>query len=305
MSRSATNPKDRGAAPWILLAPFLALFALFTAYPLLSSVSLSLSQSFGPAHTRFVGLDNFAHMARDPLFWTSLSNTTLYTLGSIALQLPIALALALLLERPGLRGRHTWRLVLFSPSLVGIPFAAIIFALAFEKNTGLVNQLLHHATPAVGLAPFDLEFDWLTTRALWTFILASLWMYVGLNMVYFQAALQNVPRELLEAARVDGAGPLQRFLHVTLPAIRPVAGYVVLLSVIGSFQVFELPYLILTVAGKASDRASTLVMYLYTHGFDTGDLGFASAVGWALSLVLIAAAALQRVVARRDSEASA
>lgn len=291
--------------PWILLGPFLAVFAVFTAYPLVQSLVLSTRRTFGPGVGRSVGMDNFVQLAHDPQFWLALKNTCVYTAGSLFIQLPLALALALLLEMPGLRGRGWYRVLLFSPSLVGVVFAAMIFGLLFEKRTGLVNALLHSLT--AGLSPgfqFDLDFPWLSEHVMWAMILASLWMYVGFNMVYFSAALQNVQKQLVEAATVDGAGPLRRFVHVTVPAIRPVAGFVVLLSVIGSFQIFELPYLILDVAGRPDDRGLTLVMYLYRNGFDIGDLGYASAIGWAVGIVLIGCAALERWLSRGEAEGS-
>ncbi len=286
-------------APWALLAPFLAVFVIFTAWPLVWSFWLSLHQSFGPGFSKFVGTDNYRSIFADPIFWLSLKNTVLYTLGSVFIQLPIALGLAMLLEMPALRGKGILRLVLFSPSLVGVAFAAMLFGIIFEKRTGLLNQLLH------GAFGVSLDTPWLSTYILWALIIASLWMYVGFNMVYFSAALQNVRRELVEAATVDGAGPVDRFIHVIVPAIRPVASFVVLLSVLGSLQLFELPYLMLDVAGKPHDGGKTLITYLYSHGFDFGDLGYASAVGWVVGIVLIAVAAAERLLARGEAEASA
>ncbi|MEK6701312.1 MAG: sugar ABC transporter permease [Planctomycetota bacterium] len=294
-----TTLSAKRVAPWALLTPFLVVFAIFTAWPLAWSLWLSLHQSYGPGVSTYVGVGNYSSMLADPLFWLSLKNTTLYTLGSVFIQLPLALGLAMLLEMPGLRGRGVIRLVLFSPSLVGVVFAAMLFGIIFEKRTGLLNQLLN------GAFGVSLDTPWLSTYILWALILASLWMYVGFNMVYFSAALQNVRRELVEAATVDGAGPVDRFVHVVLPAIRPVASFVVLLSIIGSLQLFELPYLMLDVAGKPNDDGKTLIMYLYTRGFDLGDLGYASAVGWVLGLVLIGVTVVERLIARNEAEGSA
>ena len=111
-------------------------------------------------------------------------------------------------------------------------------------------------------------------------------MYAGFNMIYFLAALQSVDKTLLEAAEIDGAGVWQRFRHVTLPHIMPVTTFVMILSLIGSFQLFELPYILLDGPGS-EDRGLTIVMYLFQTGFEVGDLGYASAIGWALTLVLL------------------
>lgn len=276
------------AAPWALLAPFLALFATFMVYPLAQSLGLSMQQTFGPAHSRFVGAANYRHIIDDPLFWKAVRNTLLFTAGSVFIQLPLSLGLALLLNRPGLRGRAVLRTIYFAPVLVGVVFVAMMFGVMFEKRTGLVNQALH---AAIG---WDLDFPWLQRFVLPALIIASLWQYVGFNMVYFLSALQNVRADLVEAAALDGAGGWRRFVNVTLPQIRPVATFVVLLSIVGSFQLFELPYVLLNGTAGPDNSGLTVVMYLYQMGFDQGDLGYASAVGWMLAALLIGLAVAQR-----------
>lgn len=279
-------------APWVLMAPFAVLFVVFFAYPAVQSAVLSTQQTFGPAHARFVGLSNYRHVLEDPLFWMAVRNTALFTLGSVFIQLPLALGLALLLNRPDVRGRGVLRAAFFAPVLVGVVFVAMIFGVIFEKRTGLLNQALHSA---IG---WDLDFPWLQRYVLPALIIASLWQYVGFNMVYFLSALQNVRKELVEAATIDGAGPIARFVHVIVPQIRPVATFVVLLSIVGSFQLFELPYIMLNATAGPENRGLTLVMYLYQMGFDQGDLGYASAVGWLISILLIGCAVAQRWLGR-------
>lgn len=280
--------------PWLFLTPFLAGFGTFVVWPLINSLGLALQQTFGPGETVWVGAGNFANLARDPLFWKAVGNTATFTVGSVALQLPLALGLALLLNRPGLRGRVFLRTVFFSPSLVGLVFVGVLFALVFEKRTGLINSGLHALWPA-----FDPEFAWLQNYVMTALLLSALWLYVGLHMVYFLAALQGVSQDLLEAASIDGAGPWQRFRHVILPEIAPVASLVTLMSIIGSFQLFELPFILLGNGSGPDQRGLTIVMYLYQTGFLTGDLGYASAVGWALAAVLITVALIQRHLTRR------
>ena len=123
-------------------------------------------------------------------------------------------------------------------------------------------------------------------------------------MTFFAAALQNVRKDLVEAAIVDGAGPVSRFWNVTIPAIRPVAGFVVLMSVIGSFQLFELPYIMFSSSAGPDNRALTIVLYLFQNGFEVGDLGYATAIGWALAVILVGCTMVQRLLARGE-EASA
>jgi ABC-type sugar transport system permease subunit len=307
MSAAARALPRAVVAPWMLIAPFAIAFLAFSAYPLVQSLSLSMHQSFGPAHSKFVGIDNYRFLLADPLFWKAVRNTLVFTAGSVFIQLPLALALALLLNRSDVRGRAFFRLIFFSPVLVGVVFVAMMFAVIFEKRTGLANQAIHSLTTSI-MPPrsrfiWSLDFPWLSTYAMPALIIASLWQYVGFNMVYFLAALQNVDRELIEASTVDGAGAWSRFRNVIIPAIRPVGTFVVLLSIIGSFQLFELPFVLLNSSAGPNNEGLTVVMYLYQKGFDTGDLGYASAVGWVLAIILIAFAVLQKRVAREEEVA--
>jgi len=282
------------AAAWVLVAPFLLTTALFIVYPLYRSVILAFSQTFGPGATTPAGWINFQATLGDPLFWVAVKNTAIFTLGSLFIQLPLALLLACLLNRPGLRARAVYRLIMFMPQLVGLVFAAMIGGVFFAKRVGAVNQILN------ALIGLDLDFPWLDVHVAPTLIIIALWLYVGFNMVYFLAALQTVDRSLVEAALVDGANPPQRFLHVVIPSIRPVLTFVLLLSFIGSMQLFELPFIMLNGAGT-ENRGLTIVMYLYQQAFESGDLGMASAVGWLLGLALILAATVQMLIARREA----
>lgn len=293
---------SQGAA-WVFLAPFALIVLVFVLYPLVQSTILAFQQTYGPGTKTFVGAANFTSMMADPVFWTAVRNTVVYTLGSLFIQLPLALLLAMALNSRRLRGRGVYRLIFFSPQLMGLVFVSILAGLMFEKRAGLINQTLQ---TLLGWAwtPPDLgswlDLPWLESHVMATLILISLWMYVGFNMIYFLAALQSVDDTLLEAAEIDGAGPLGRFRHVILPAIRPVGSFVVMLSMIGSLQLFELPYVLLDGSGGPGNQGLTVVMYLYQSGFEVGDLGYASAIGWVLAIMLIGLALLQLWIVRRD-----
>lgn len=280
--------------PYITLAPFLLVFSVFMVYPLLQSIWLSLEQTFGPDYTEFVGLRNFRNLFFDPVFYVALKNTITFTAAAVLLQMPLSLGLAMLLNQEWVKGRTLFRLIFFSPALVGAVFVGVMFAIIFERRTGLLNVLLHRS---VG---FDLDFPWLEEYGMTAMILANIWMWTGFNMIYFLAALQNVDKELMDASKVDGAGAWSRFLHVTIPAIRPIAGFVMMLSMIGAFQVFELPYLLFDGAGP-NNRGLTIVMYLYQSGFQIGDLGYASAIGWVLAVILMFFSLIQRLIARNEA----
>ena len=269
-------------------------------YPLIQSAFLSANQTYGPGTRTFVGTDNFTNLFADPMFWQSIRNTGLYALGSLFIQLPLAFGLALALNSKKLRGRSIYRLIFFSPQLMGLVFVSILAALAFEKRAGIVNQALAWITSN----PEMLEVDWLQTHIMATLILNSLCLYVGFNMIYFLAALQNVEQSLIDAAEIDGAGPVGILVHVILPAVKPVGTFVVLLSMIGSLQLFELPYVLLGGNGGPNNQGLTIVMYLYQNGFELGDLGYASAIGWALAFMLIGLALIQIRMIRKEENAS-
>jgi ABC-type sugar transport system permease subunit len=298
MSTSALALRTKDKAAWVLLAPFVGLVLVFTLWPLLGAVKLAGQQTFGPGTSRFVGLANFRGVLGDPVFWQAFQNTVVFTLGSVLVQLPLALGLAMLLNQPGLRGRSWFRLVLFSPVMVGVVYVGMIFFVLFQKRTGVINQLLAAVLPA-----WNVDFAWLEHWIMLAMILASLWQYTGFNMVYFLAALQSVPSDLHEAARIDGASWWKRFRHVTLPAIVPVGSFVVLLSIIGSFQVFELPFILLQGGSGVDNKGLTVVGYLYQTGFQSGDLGYASALGWVIAIVLGVCAVGQRVLSARAEAA--
>ena len=283
--------------PWIFLAPFLLTFGTFIAWPAVRSLILAFEQTFGPKTIAFVGAANFRYMLHDPFFWTAVGNTLLFTITAVLVQIPAALGLALLLNRSDLRGRRFFRIVFFAPSIVGLVFVAIMYSLLLERRTGIINASLHHLIPA-----WDPDFPWLERYVMPSLIIAMLWLSAGFYMVYFLAALQNVSTELLDAANIDGASPWQRFRHVTLPEIRPVLNIILLLIVTGSFQLFELPYLMYndTNGNGPGNHALTIVTYLYQTGFRSGDLGYASAIGWMLTVVLVGFALLQRRVTRKE-----
>jgi ABC-type sugar transport system permease subunit len=293
MTRPLSTSHPRWA-PYLFMAPFVLIFGTFMVYPLVQSVVLATQQTFGPKTAVFVGLKNFVDLFEDRFFWIAMRNTFVFAIASVALQLPLSLGLAMLLNRPRVKARALFRLIFFSPSLVGIVFVAMMFALMFHEREGLVNALLRAVIPR-----FPREFPWLQEYVMPALIIASLWMSVGFNMIYFLAALQSVDKECLEAADIDGANAWQKFWHVILPEIAPVTRFVLLLSVIGSFQLFELPFILLNGPGP-ENRGLTIVMYLYQYGFEVGDLGYASGIGWTLALILMGLTIIQRTLSRGE-----
>jgi ABC-type sugar transport system permease subunit len=228
-------------------------------------------------------LENFHFILTDPDLWTALRNTATFAFFSIFLQLPLSLGLALLLNARQDRLKGFFRLAIFSPHLVGPVFVGILFNVMFMPRYGLFNRLLQ------AMLGWGLEQRWLSdpTLVMPALVIAALWMYVGFNMIYFLAALQNVDASLTESARIDGAGPWAVFWNVTLPSIKPVVVFVVVTSTIGSFQLFELPFVLLQNVFGPNNSGLTMVGYLYNHAFENGDLGTGAAVGWVLTLIIL------------------
>jgi ABC-type sugar transport system permease subunit len=291
MSGRQALPRYRGKAPYWFLLPYLVLTSVFLLYPLFKAAVLAFYQTNGAQSRAFVGFGNFTFLAKDPVFHRALVNTTLFTLASVCLQLPLSLGLALLLNSGKDKLKGFFRLVLFAPNLVGQVFVGILFGVLFTPRYGLINRF------SQALVGWGLEEQWLGNPALVlpAIVLTSLWVWVGFNMIYFLAALQSVDKSLEEAARVDGARAFQVFWHVTLPAMRPVLVFVVVTSVVGSYQLFELPLALLPQSNGAGPDNSglTVITYLNNVAFNGGDLGLGSAVGWVVAFIVFAISVVQ------------
>ena len=288
MTRERLWAFQHRAAPYVFVSPFVVLFCVFLLYPLARSLVLSMYKTAGPENEKFVGLANYAFLLTDPLFWWSVLNTSLFTVAFLVIQIPVSLGLAVLLNNRRVRFRGAFRFAFFSTHLVGPDFVAVLFSILLNARQGLLNQVIG----AVVGTP--VQINWLGSPylAMTSVLLAALWLGIGWGMIYFLAALQAVDLELYDAASVDGAGKWQQFLHVTLPGIRPVLVFMILIGSIGAFQLFELPYVLFNGPGPAQS-ALTIVMYLFATGFEAGDLGYAAAIGWLLVLILFGLALLQ------------
>jgi ABC-type sugar transport system permease subunit len=293
MRRERLWQLQRRAAPYLFVSPFVLLFCCFMLYPLGRSVVLSFYKAAGPRQMRFVGFDNFRFIIRDRVFWAAVANTTYFALLFLSLQLPLSLGLAIMLNSPRLRFRNFFRFAFFSSHLVGGVFVGVIFSMLLAERHGLVNRIIGALFPFIGT-----EINWFGKPALAmpAVVIAALWISIGYAMIYFLAALQAVDRELYEAAEVDGAGRWAQFRHITLPGIKPVLIFMLLVGTIGAFQLFELPYVLFY--GVSTNYAITIVIYLFQVGFEAGDIGYASAIGWMLVLIILVVSLIQLKVTR-------
>ena len=283
-------------APYLFVAPFVVLFCCFMLYPLGYSVVLSFYKAAGPRQMRFVGFDNFKFLLTDKIFWAAVANTTYFAVLFLTLQIPMSLGLAVLLNSKKIRWRNFFRFAFFSSHLVGGVFVAVIFSMLLAQRHGMINKAIGAVFPFIGS-----EVNWFgkPELAMPAVVVAALWISIGYAMVYFLAALQAVDRELYEAAEVDGAGKWQQFWHITIPGIRPVLVFMILVGTIGAYQLFELPYVLFY--GVWTNYAITIVTYLFQMGFEAGDVGYASAIGWMLVLIILVISLVQlRVTRARD-----
>ncbi len=284
-------------APYLFVLPFITLFGVFFLYPLVRSVALSMETTSGPGAIRYVGLSHYRFLLTDWLFWLAVANTLLYAVAFLILQVPLSLGLALLLNSRRIHARNAFRFALFSSNLVGQAFVAIIFSLLLAPRYGLVNRAFG------AILPGGAETNWRGDPhyAMAGLVLAALWLSVGYGMIYFLAALQAVDPELYEASQMDGANHFSQFWHVTLPGIRPVAAFLLLVGTIAALSLFELPFVFFQGAGPRF-AGFTIVEYLYAQGFEAGDLGMASAVGWVLVVLILAVTTIQLRVTRAAEE---
>jgi len=215
-------------APYAFVSPFVLLFAVFLLYPMGRSLYLSVHRTAGTAAAEFVGFGHYRYILTDNLFWLACLNTVVFAVLFLSIQVPASLGVAMLLNSTAVRFRNAFRFAFFSSHVVGGVFVAILFRLLMAPRQGLINRILA-TLPGVGSETNWLGDPWFARPAI---VIAALWLTIGWGMVYFLAALQAVDRELYEAAEVDGAGRWARFRHVTLPGIRPVLAFLVLIGTI-------------------------------------------------------------------------
>ena len=283
------------SAPYVLLSPFVILFAVFGVFPLVFSLYLAF-QSWEPtsglATMKFVGLGNFAFSLQDEWFWKSLKNTAWLAVASGVPQHLVAIPLAVFIHNAFGRARNAVVGAYFLPYITSTVAIAIMFSSLFSTDYGLVNQALGALARVPGLGGlFPAEpVDWLGRPENIKPAIAMIvfWRYLGFNVVLYLAALQTIPKDVYEAATMDGAGRLQQFFFITLPSLKPMIFFGVTLSVVGGLQLFEEPFILTGGRGGSDQSGMTTAIYLYRMAFDFNDFGAASAMSWLLFFVVVA-----------------
>jgi len=273
--RIKNNENVYGAA---FVGPLVVGLVVFTYGPVVAAAYLSFTKGDYISTPVWVGLSNYNRAFHDDIFWKALGNTAYYVVGTVPAGIVLSLALALAMNQE-LRGIVFYRAVFFLPTITSAVAISLMWSWMYNPEFGIVNALLR----AVGLkGPMWLASpDW----AMPAIMIMSVWRGLGYNMLLFLAGLQGIPRELYEAAEIDGAGSWRRFLHVTFPLLSPTTFMIAVLSIIGGFQVFEYSY-VMTQGGPLYSTL-TVVLLIYQRGFETFEMGYASAIAYLLFAIIL------------------
>ena len=274
----------------LFIAPALTIILLFFLIPAFASLLLSVTDfdlyALADVHNiRFVALRNYADLAHNPIFWRTLVNTLYYTIVGGPLTVTVSLGTALLVNARAAKWKGLFRTMYFAPIVTSIVAVAVVWKYLYNPRVGLLNRGLAH----LGITPVDWLGDphW----AMPAIILLGVWKNFGYNMIIFVAALQSIPEELYEAARIDGANAVQQFRHVTLPLLGPTFVFVGVITAIGYLQLFPEPY-VMTRGGPVNATLS-IVMLMYEQGFRWWNMGFAASVAFVLFIVIAIATLVQ------------
>lgn len=291
--RRGKSTREPKLAPWIFISPSLVLFSVFAFAPIAVAVVLSFEnvQVFGGG--TFVGVQNYQHMLTNSLFWTSVRNTVVFTLGTVPTSAALGLLLAIMLNRK-LPGRGLIRSLYFLPMVISGVAVSLVMVWIFNSDNGIVDAFLQ----TVGLP----RLNWLSSPswAMLTIIIAVVWGRIGFCMVTYLAALQGINPSLLEAAQIDGAGRWRRFSSIIWPLLNPTTYMLIVLNVVFSLQAFDVIYVM--TGGGPGFSTTVLVQYIFRSAFTDGKMGYASAIGVFLVAALLLLTVLRNRLSRRTDE---
>jgi multiple sugar transport system permease protein len=290
----------RSQAAWWFVGPALIVLGIFFFVPVLAALAMSVTDfdlySLNDiGNLRFIAFENYWRLLHEPLFWKSLGNTFYFVLLGVPLSIGASLGAALLVNSKVARFRNFFRTVYFAPVVTTLVAVAVVWRYIFHTRYGFLN----YALDWVGLSPIDWMGD--PNWAMPAIVIMAVWKNFGYNMIILLAALQSIPEDLYEAARIDGASFWQQFRHVTLPSLRPVLLLVSILTMSGYFQLFAEPY-VMTEGGPLESTKSVL-FYMYDEGFKWWSLGRASAVAFMLFVIIFLVTLIQLRIGRREAVA--
>jgi lactose/L-arabinose transport system permease protein len=271
--------------PYAFIAPWYLLYGVFMLFPVAYSFWLSFQDWRGTRGTSFIGLANYQRLAEDDIFQQSLINTVIIGILYVPLMLTVALIVATILNSALVHMRTFFRAAVFAPYITSTVIMALVFALIYDEHTGVLNFVL-------GLIGIP-AINW-TGSTNWSKVSVAgllLWHWTGYNMVLMLAGLQTISQELYEAAAIDGASVVQRFINITLPLMRPVILFTAVLSTIGTFKIFNEPYIL--TGGGPLNSSTTVLLYLYNQAFQGFKLGYASALAYVVVAIVFVLSLIQ------------
>jgi len=284
-SMNPYSPAHRGDArlAWVLIAPALVGFVVFAAYPTLRGIYLSFTDFAVLSPPEWIGLDNYRQLLHDEVFWSSLGVTVYFVVLSVSLSLVVSIVTAAVLHR--LTSSTVIRGLIILPFLISAVVAGTVWWWMLDSQLGIVNVVIK------ALGGDGVQFLTSRTWAIPSVALISVWKQMGYTAIIIFAGLQTIPPTIYEAGRVDGASELRMFRKLTLPLLRPILALVVVLNIIGAFQVFDIVQV--TTKGGPADASNVLQMYIYSKAFGQFDFGYAATMSLALFVILIAITFLQ------------
>lgn len=281
-------------APYVFISPFYFLFLIFTLYPLLFAFYISFTEWNGINDARWLGLQNYTSLFKDDIFLQTLRNGIIIFIMYVPVLLLLALVLAVVLNSSFVRLKGFFRTVYFIPYITSLVAVGFTFRMLFGTEYGYVNELIM----GTGLD----KVDWL--GSVWgvriTLCILIIWRWLGYNMVIMLAGLQNIPYDLYESARIDGAGPVQSFWKITVPLMMPIIMFTSVLSTIGTFQLFAEPLVLTRGSGGPENAITSVIMYLYNQSFSYLKFGYASAIAYIFFILMFVLTLLQIRLFRRE-----
>ncbi|MFD1253257.1 MULTISPECIES: sugar ABC transporter permease [Devosia] len=291
----------RDTAFYWSVAPFLLIFLVFSVFPVLFSLYLGFNRWDGFTDPQWVGLENYGRALRDPVFQKAIGNTIYLWFWSSVVTIGLALGISVLINDYVAFGKSYFRMVFLLPLLVAPAIAAIVLRVFFSANGGIVNLLSGAMT---GTPSY---FDWLGSEAFIKplVVLLVVWRWTGWYIIIFMAALQSIPRDIYEAARMDGVGRWAIFSRITLPLLLPSVAFAAITATLGGLQMFDEPYVLTQGLGGTNNSATTLGMYLFATAFTRLNFGVGSAVSWYIFAAVVILTLLYQAGLKRLRGASA
>lgn len=278
--------------PYLFIAPFFILFIIFQLFPLVWTVFISFTEWNGLTDAKTVGLNNYKMLLKDKMFWDAIKNTFIYWMSAVALIIPLALIISVLLNYKGLRFGAFFKGVTFLPFICSTVAIGLIFSMMFEDNSGIVNALLEW---------FGIDsINWLTSTSTSKIpvILLNVWRHTPWFTMIVFSALLTIPGEYYEAAKIDGANTIQQFFKITLPSLSGILFFCSIIITVDSWKIFTEPYIL---KGPGSSNIS-LFQYMYETGFTLFKFGYAAAIGNVLIVILLILSIFQFILMRKQGE---